>query len=456
MGSQGMGAATKAAPASLIIARIIYGVNWFNVAAIFPLIALDFKSDVSLLGSMTSAFFIGIGLFQVPAGIFAAKYNPRTSAIFGIAMSSGAVLLYALASEASELIWLRFMVGFGMAFFFSSAITLIARYGKRGFPGFSIGIMNSAHSMGGIIGIFGWIVIAQFLGWRTSLILSGSLGLIAGLLMIIAIPKGERELRSDDENSGENRIYNNKKINNATREEQLKMRHVLRVLSNRPLLYLGLVLTGIQAAWAIELTFIVVYLGGLGFSVQITGIIASLPLISGIVSAPLIGRIYDKISNARKVLLICGIGMSMALAGISIDSLYIVIICATFTGFFSGGAFTVVYTKARTVPILDTAECKNEAAAANVKGKDKMNGDYNHIDASSDASRHNFLDPIKVAWVNGLSLIGVLWMPIAFSYIVVETGYKAAWIFSAVVTGLLIIIPMSKVSKPKTKNQIGT
>src|SRR5919108_3905789 len=222
-----------AASSSLIIARVIYGVNWFNVAAIFPLIALEFNKDVSLLGSITAAFLIGVGLFVILAGVFAVKYGPRTSAIFGIATYSTASLLYGFASEASQLIWLRFIVGLGMAFFFSSAIILIARYGKRGFPGFSIGMMNSAHSMGGIIGIFGWIIIAQILGWRTSLIVSGVLGLITALLMIIAVPKGEREIRVEDAN----RIHN--KLHKPRRQGQLKTSsNVLRILSNRSLVYL--------------------------------------------------------------------------------------------------------------------------------------------------------------------------------------------------------------------------
>jgi MFS family permease len=431
-----------AASSSLIIARIVYGVNWFNVAAIFPLIALEFNKDVSLLGSITTAFLIGVGLFQIPAGIFAAKYGPRTSAIFGITTSSTAALLYGLASEASQLIWLRFIVGFGMAFFFSSSIILIARYGKRGFPGFSIGMMNSAHSVGGVIGTFVWIIIAQILGWRASLILSGVLGLVTALLMIIAVPKGERELTIKFTNRIQNKLYK------PRRQGQLKTSNVLRILSNRPLVYLGLVLIGIQAAWALELTFIVVYLRNLGFSAEITGVIASLPLLSAIVSAPLIGGFYDKIRDARKVLLICGIGMSMAIAGMSVDSLYIVIACTIFTGFFSGGAFTVAYEKARTTPILDIADYKNKASAPKVNGKG-INNNNNH-DPSTDSSSYYF-DAIKVAWVNGLSLIGVLWMPIVFSSIVTQTGYELAWILSAVVTALFVLVPISKLSKQKTR-----
>jgi MFS family permease len=182
---------------SLIIARIVYGINWFNISAIFPLIAVEFNKDVSLLGSISAAFFMGIGLMQIPAGIFAAKYNPRISAIVGIIISSTAALLCGLVFSSSQLIWLRFIVGFGMAFFFSSAVILIARYGKRGFPGFSIGIMNSAHSMGGIIGIFVWIIFAQMVGWRLSLVLSGVLGLITALLMIMTIPRSNTSLDYD-------------------------------------------------------------------------------------------------------------------------------------------------------------------------------------------------------------------------------------------------------------------
>ncbi|MEW6605127.1 MAG: MFS transporter, partial [Thermoproteota archaeon] len=174
---------------SIIIARIFYAVNWFNVAAIFPLIAIDFEQDIALLGSISAAFFIGVGVFQVPAGVFAARYSPRTSAVFGIALSSVAALLYGFTSEASQLVWLRFIVGTGMAFFFSSGVVLIARYAGAKSSGFSIGLMNSAHSIGGIVGIFAWIVIAQMFGWRPSLILGGAIGIATAILMIVAIPR---------------------------------------------------------------------------------------------------------------------------------------------------------------------------------------------------------------------------------------------------------------------------
>src|SRR5919107_3776726 len=303
---------------SLIVARIVYGINWFNISAIFPLIALEFDKDVSLLGSMSAAFFIGVGLFQIPAGIFDARFNPRTSAIVGIMITSAAALLCGLVVSSSELIWLRFMVGFGMAFFFSSAVILIAKYGKRGFPGFSIGIMNSAHSMGGIIGIFAWIILGQMVGWRLILIFSGGLGLATAFLMIMTIPRSD--LKAEHDGRMDNKAYRP-----AKQGEKLKISDALRVLSNHALAYLGLVLIGIQTAWAVELTFIVIYLQTLGFSAELAGIIAILPLIFAIVSAPLVGAFYDKVRDTRKVLFICGAGMTMAIPGLSLGSLFAII-----------------------------------------------------------------------------------------------------------------------------------
>ena len=59
---------------SIVLARILYAVNWFNISSIFYLIMIDFSQDVSMLGLITSAFLIGIGLFQIPAGILASKF----------------------------------------------------------------------------------------------------------------------------------------------------------------------------------------------------------------------------------------------------------------------------------------------------------------------------------------------------------------------------------------------
>src|SRR3989442_15781465 len=58
--------------------------------------------------------------------------------------------------------------------------------GKLG-PG--VGPINSAFDIGGLVGLFGWILLATVTGWRSTLVLSGGLGLLTGLLVIALVPK---------------------------------------------------------------------------------------------------------------------------------------------------------------------------------------------------------------------------------------------------------------------------
>ena len=111
------------AAVTLILARIVYAINWFNIASIFSHIASDFKQDVSLLGLITASFFVGVGTFQVPGGIIAAKQGARKTAILGITIASSAALLCGLSSQLLEIEILRFIVGAGMAF--SLALVLL-------------------------------------------------------------------------------------------------------------------------------------------------------------------------------------------------------------------------------------------------------------------------------------------------------------------------------------------
>ena len=60
------------------------------LAAVFAFIAHDFGQDVSGLGFVTASFYIGLGVFQIPGGIFAAKFGPRKVAIYGMLVSSTA------------------------------------------------------------------------------------------------------------------------------------------------------------------------------------------------------------------------------------------------------------------------------------------------------------------------------------------------------------------------------
>jgi MFS family permease len=431
----------RSAVLSLLFARIIYAINWFNIASIFSHLASDFKQDISLLGLLSTSFLIGVGLFQVPGGILAAIQGSRKTAIYGITITSSAAFLCGLSSQLQQIEVLRFVVGIGMALYFGSSISLITRYLGRGSAGFAVALLNSAHSIGGIIGIFGWVILAGVVGWRQSLLLSGGFGLISSIFLIAFLPSKQLEKEEIGGEGGEGKHQQQQSDQQPKGKHfQITLSDIRKVLFDKSLFAFGLVLLGAQIAWGLPLTFIVFYLEDyLKVNSSTAGFIAGLGLISGVVSAPVFGKIYDKTKNKSRLLFVCGLAMSAGVAGFSITTitpstsvLYIAGISNALVGVFSAGVFTIVYTSAREVYRESNSENKNKE----------------HI--QSTISKNSY-DTLAVGWVNGLSLFGAFWIPVLFTFVVQHLGYAVAWLVGGVFS-LLFILPSIGISTYKVKS----
>jgi MFS family permease len=419
------------AVSSLVFARIIYAINWFNIASTFSHISSDFKQDISLLGLLTTSFLIGVGIFQVPGGILAAIKGSRRTAIYGITIASSAALLCGLSSNLQQIEILRFVVGLGMALFFGSSVTLITRYLGRGSEGFAVALLNSAHSVGGIIGIFGWAILAEIIEWRQSLLLSGALGLISSIFLFAFLPWKDGEEEEKLQQQSQQQRAKGKYF-------QIMKSNIGKVLSDRNLFAFGLVLLGAQIAWGLPLTFIVFYLEDyLKVNPSTAGLIAGLGLISGIISAPIFGRIYDKTKNIMRFLLVCGLVMSIGVAGIAITTiapsgLYIAGISNVLVGIFSSAVFTIAYASAKETNRKRRTEISNED------------------DMKSTTTKHSY-DALAIGWVNGLSLFGAFWVPIFFSFVVQHLGYVTAWLLGGI-SSLLFVLPSLVIMTAKVKS----
>ena len=376
--------ANKTATFSLMLARVVYTINWFNIASIFYFIASDFKENIAMLGIISASFLVAVGLFQVPAGIIAAKYGPRKIAIYGIMIASSAALVTGLATNTSQITLLRFIMGIGMACFFGPSVILISKYLGKESEGLGIGLLNSAHALGGIIGLFGWVILAEHFGWRASLVLSGGLGISTAILLRSTLLRG---------------------IDEISTEFKIKVSQVFATLFNKSLIILGITLLGFQAGSSMILTFTVFYfVDHLKINPIDAGLIGSLNLIVALASSPFFGKLYDKIGNARKLLFISGIISASSLVGFATDSLYAITALILISGFFLSAGFVIVYAKAKEI--------------------NKAQPQY---------------QTLAVSFVNGLSLFGVFWVPVFFSSIVSSLGYEIAWLLGGLVIIILIL-----------------
>jgi MFS family permease len=408
----------KKAVISLMLARIFYTVNWFNIPSIFIFIAVDFEEDISVLGLITASFFIGVGLFQVLAGILAAKYSPRKIAILGVAIASTAVFFSSFSADLLSIGVLRFIVGLGMAFFFGPSVILISGYVGKQSEGLGMGLLNSAHAIGGIIGLFVWVLVAEFFGWRTSLVLSGIAGLITLIFLQKWLPKTteprqkQREkIRPDINNEHKNKTQDSGSeidIEQRRFNFEIKFDHVQNILLNKSLIKLGLVLLGFQAGSGLIWSFIVFYLADhIRIDPAIAGLIGSLNLIVALISSPIVGKAYDKLGNARKLLAISGIisAVSVMMIGVLQSQVYLIGIPVVVAGFFLSWGFVIVYVKAKQVNTRSPPAYQT----------------------------------LSVSYVNGISLFGAFWIPILFASIINQFGYVSAWIVGGMIFIALVL-----------------
>jgi MFS family permease len=399
---------------SLLLARVFYSANWFNIASIFFLIALDLKQDISMLGLVTASFIIGVGIFQVPAGILAAKYGARKIAVFGILLASFCALLTGISNSILHIAILRFIVGMGMACFFGPSVILISQYlGKRS-EGLGIGLINSAHAIGGIIGIFGWVILAQLSGWRTSLIIGGALGLVTGLVLIISILVTKPKINLHDESLPLQKAAEDLNIATQSPEDGvgISLLGLRRTIFNRSLIILGLTLLSFQAGSSIILTFVVYYLGGsLKIDFTVAGFIGSLNLIIALLFSPVFGRVYDRTKRTKKILIISGLAAAVSVCGMSVPSIYVIIPSMIVSAIFLSAGFVIVY-----------AEAKRTSAVQ------RLNPQY---------------QTLAVSYVNGISLFGAFWIPVLFSFAVDRFGFSFAWFLGGLIV-LAFILPAFK------------
>ena len=369
---------------SVIFARIIYAVNWMNVGAIFFLMGPDLGASVSGLGTLTASFYLGIGLLQVPGGLLAARWGPKKVSVLGVFLSSFSALGTSVMTTIPEIAILRFLVGAGMAFVFAPGVVIIASLLRGGKSGMGVGLYNSAYNAGGLLALFGWVIVAGVTGWRTSLALSGGLGVLSGALTLIFVPRDETNLVSS-----------------------IRRGPLLAILKDWQLTKIGLGMLGFDMSNNIVSGFMIYYLVSTKVaSATVASLVASMVTVVPIFTSIWGGRIYDRMEKHRLTMVLAVVGSAAALAFGAYPSLYAAVACSVLAGVVAGVGYTFGFAGARDL----------HRAGKEYEG-------------------------LAIAWVNSLHLTGSVIPAVFFSFIVEWLGYSQGWMWSAILT-LVFVLPI--------------
>jgi MFS family permease len=369
---------------AVILATVaVAQLNWYNLPAIFPLLGVQLGLDVSQLALIGSAFIVGVGLFQVPAGILAAKIGLKRTVFSGAVVASVCSLLVGTSSELYSIAALRLLAGMGVALVYAPGMMLIVRHVRESAQSLSIGLYSAIGDIGGIVGLSGWAVLSATTGWRLSLALSGALGLISAALLFVTLPG---DYRNPD--------------------FQIRTSDLRKVLLNRNILIVSSVLLGMECGWNVMGYFMVYYLEShLNIDIGLAGLIGSFILIGAVLGAPIIARTYDLLRSIRLALLLLGVACAFSAVLVSTGQVYGAIGGTIIEGVLNGAGFAFVYILARKMIPLPEYEA------------------------------------LSVAWVNEIATFGSFWSTVLFSYLVIQFGYPLAWSASSLV-GIFFILPV--------------
>lgn len=146
----------------------------------------QFKTDLNLsqteVGVVLSSFFFAYALAQVPAGWLSDRFGARQMLPLYIGIWSMCTMLTGFASGFVMLMVARLLFGFAQAGCYPTAGSLIKRWLPLPRRGTASSIVSFGGRLGGAVAplLTAWL-LKSFFGWRTVLVIYGTIGLVVAV-----------------------------------------------------------------------------------------------------------------------------------------------------------------------------------------------------------------------------------------------------------------------------------
>lgn len=159
--------------------------NWFNVAAAFPLIGEDLTVGVPQLALLVSLFLAGYGIAHIPGGILATRIGMKRTMVIGVLLEGLAGVLSGVSTNYAALAIFRVVAGIGGSIFIAVAFGAVTVWFEKRELALALGISGgAAFSVGAAIGLYLWTYLQQAVGWHTALIVGGVFGIVVAAVMM--------------------------------------------------------------------------------------------------------------------------------------------------------------------------------------------------------------------------------------------------------------------------------
>lgn len=166
----------SAAVRLILLLVAVTGVSQFyraSAAVIAPELMADLQIGPETLGLAGSAFFIALGVMQIPVGILFDRIGPRLTVGSLTLVSVLGALLHAVADSGALLVAARTILGLGSAASFMSVVVLCSRWFPRERLSLSLSWVFSASQVGIFVATTPLALASAAIGWRWSFVVAG-------------------------------------------------------------------------------------------------------------------------------------------------------------------------------------------------------------------------------------------------------------------------------------------
>ncbi|MFL5514779.1 MAG: MFS transporter, partial [Gemmatimonadales bacterium] len=177
------------------ICFVVVLLDGFDTAAIgyiAPSLITEWGVNRPALAPALSAALFGLAIGALSSGPLADKFGRKTVLIGSVLIFGLACLLSAWAGSLNQLVVWRFVTGLGLGAAMPNAVTLTSEYCPEGKRATLTNAMFCGFPTGAAFGGFlaAWMI--PIWGWRSVLILGGTVPLILIVAMLVALPESVR------------------------------------------------------------------------------------------------------------------------------------------------------------------------------------------------------------------------------------------------------------------------
>jgi MFS family permease len=158
----------------LLLVAVTAASQFYRTSAgvIAPELMADLRIGPETLGLASSAFFLALGVAQIPVGILFDRIGPRLTVASLTLIAVAGALLHAIAESGTMLVLSRAILGLGSAASFMSVVVLCSRWFPRDRLSLTLSWVFSASQIGIFLATTPLALATAAIGWRWAFVVT--------------------------------------------------------------------------------------------------------------------------------------------------------------------------------------------------------------------------------------------------------------------------------------------